>query len=120
MERLAPEGSTPRTRPDIALTSQPCESTPPRVAAHQRESDLRPLAVTETTEAVSSLPCPHNRQGKSVRSCPHCHPPPRPLSRLDARQQKARKRHQGEAIEGEEGDAIPDLLLQLPDTTLAT
>jgi hypothetical protein len=31
-----------------------------------------------------------------------------------------RRRHQGEATEGEEGDAAPDLLLKHPDTILAT
>ena len=31
-----------------------------------------------------------------------------------------RRRHQGEATESEEGDAIPDLLLKHPDATLAT
>jgi hypothetical protein len=31
-----------------------------------------------------------------------------------------RRRHQGEAVEGEEVDATPDLLLKHLDTTLAT
>jgi hypothetical protein len=44
---------------------------------------------------------------------------PPPQSEKDARQQKARRRHQDEAVESEEGDAIPDLLLKHPDTTLA-
>jgi hypothetical protein len=44
---------------------------------------------------------------------------PPPQSKKYARQQKVR-RHQGEAIEGEEGDATPDLLLKHPNTTLAT
>jgi hypothetical protein len=35
------------------------------------------------------------------------------------RQQKARRRHRGEAAEGEEGDATPNLLLKHPNTTLA-
>jgi hypothetical protein len=42
-----------------------------------------------------------------------------PTSEKDARQQKARRRHQGEAAENEERDATPDLLLKYPDTTLA-
>jgi hypothetical protein len=32
----------------------------------------------------------------------------------------ARRRHQDEAVEGEEGDATPDLLLKHSDATLAT
>jgi hypothetical protein len=54
------------------------------------------------------------------------HPPspalaaPPPQSKKDARQQKARRRHQAEAVESEEGNATPDLLLKHPDTTLAT
>jgi hypothetical protein len=44
---------------------------------------------------------------------------PPPQSEKDARQQKVR-RHQGEVVEDEEGDATPDLLLKHPDTTLAT
>jgi hypothetical protein len=45
---------------------------------------------------------------------------PPPQSEKDARQQKASRRHQGEAGEGEEGDVTPDLLLKHPDITLAT
>jgi hypothetical protein len=42
-----------------------------------------------------------------------------PTSEKEARQQKARRRHQGEAVENEERDITPDLLLKYPDTTLA-
>jgi hypothetical protein len=44
---------------------------------------------------------------------------PPPQSEKNARQQKARRRHQDEVAESEERDAIPDLLLKHPDTTLA-
>jgi len=43
-----------------------------------------------------------------------------PQSEKDARQQKARRRHQGEAAESEERVATPDVLLKNLDTTLAT
>jgi hypothetical protein len=33
---------------------------------------------------------------------------------------RRRRRHQGEAVEGEEGDATPDLFLKHSDVTLAT
>ena len=33
---------------------------------------------------------------------------------------RRRRRHRGETAESEKGDAIPDLLLKHPDTTLAT
>jgi hypothetical protein len=42
-----------------------------------------------------------------------------PTSENDARQQKARRRHQGETAENKVGDATPDLLLKYLDTTLA-
>ena len=43
-----------------------------------------------------------------------------PQSEMDARQQKTRRRHQGEAAESEEKVATLDVLLKNPDTTVAT
>jgi hypothetical protein len=41
-------------------------------------------------------------------------------SEKDAKQQKASRRHRGKTAEGEERDAMPDLLLKYPDTIFAT
>jgi len=73
--------------------------------------------------------CLHNRRGEgalaSAPPSPNAPPPlapavPPPQSEKDARQQKARRRHQGEAAEGEEGNATLDLLLKHLDAILAT
>jgi hypothetical protein len=63
-----------------------------------------------------------------VRSCPRRHPSAAPSaspttspqSEKDTRQQKARRRHQDKAAEGEERNATPDLLLTHPNAIFAT
>jgi hypothetical protein len=61
----------------------------------------------------------------SAQPSPATPPPPAlgassPQSEKDARQQKTRRRHQGEIAEGDERDATLDLFLKHPDTTLVT
>ena len=63
---------------------------------------------------------PLNGRGESaLASAPPSPGAPPPQSEKDARQQKARRRYQGEAAEGDEGDVTFYLLLKHPYTTLA-
>jgi hypothetical protein len=100
-------------------SSQPNRGPAPRPRPTSESISYKHPRVTENVN--QSVTCPRNGMGEhALMSVPPSHSAPPPQSEKDASQQKARRRHQGEATEGEEGDATPDLFLKHLDTTLVT